>query len=69
MEPVPMTADGNLAFACPRCGTTVEERFYGACETCRTQLRAAMRLDAREIEVEAYTPKMNVVPNQVALKE
>jgi hypothetical protein len=27
-----------------------------------------MRLESRDITVEAYAPKMNVVPNQVALK-
>jgi hypothetical protein len=54
---------------CPRCKNSVEERFYGPCESCRSELRATMRLEAREIEVEAFVPKLNVVPNQVALKE
>lgn len=69
MEPLPSTPDGNLVFDCPRCGAAVEERFYGACEACRLQLRATMKLEAREVATEAYVPKMNVVPNQVALKE
>jgi hypothetical protein len=69
MDPIPTTANGDLAFECPRCKNAVEERLYGACEACRRELRATMRLDAREVEVEAYAPKMNVVPNQVALKE
>ncbi len=56
-------------FECPRCHQSVNERFYGPCESCRTELRATMRLQARDVEVEAYVPKMNVVPNQVALKE
>ena len=59
----------ETAFQCPRCGNQVDERFYGACDACRTELRATMRLESREVEVQAYTPKMNVVPNQVALKE
>ena len=69
MEPLATTATGDLAFECPRCRRSVQERFYGTCEACRAELRAAMRLEAREIEVDAYVPKMNVVPNQVALKE
>jgi hypothetical protein len=69
MDALPQTADGNLAFTCPRCHRPVEEQFYGACSACRSDLRATMRLEARDIEVEAYAPKMNVVPNQVALKE
>ena len=69
MEPIPTTDAGDLAFSCPRCGTAVEEARYGACDACRTQLRSTMRLEAREVNVEAYAPKMNVVPNQVALKE
>ena len=59
----------TTAFECPRCKQSVEERFYGPCEACRMELRATMRLDPQDIEVEAYVPKMNVVPNQVALKE
>jgi hypothetical protein len=61
--------DDQLAFECPRCHKPVEERFYGACDGCRTELRASMQLEAREVVVDSYTPKMNVVPNQVALKE
>jgi hypothetical protein len=70
-DPVPdaLSLPDTLSFVCPRCHTAVEERFYGPCEACRMDLRATMRLEARQIEVEAYTPKMNVVPNQVALKE
>lgn len=68
MDPLPITADGNLVFACPRCKRPVEERFYGACDACRTELASTMRLQPREIDVEAYTPKVNVVANQVAMK-
>ena len=56
-------------FACPRCSETVSERFYGPCTTCREQLRASLGGVARDVEIAAYEPKMNVVPNQVATKE
>ena len=59
----------SLAFDCPRCGTAVtDERFYGPCSSCRAELRQVGGV-AREVEVEAYEPKMNVVPNQVATKD
>lgn len=59
----------HTAFDCPRCGGAVEDRFYGPCPTCRQALRAAFAGEAREVEVAAYEPKMNVTPNAVALKE
>jgi len=58
-----------LDVVCPRCGGEVRERFYGPCETCRSALRAAVAGEARHVDVANYTPKMNVVPNQVATKE
>ncbi|CAB4892547.1 unannotated protein [freshwater metagenome] len=58
-----------LSFTCPRCSTDVNARFYGPCDDCRTQLRATLRGEAREIEVAEYVPKMNVTPNAVALKD
>ena len=60
---------GPEAFDCPRCGSHVAERFYGPCTTCRTQLRSTVGAVARDFAVEAYVPKMNVVPNQIATKE
>jgi hypothetical protein len=57
-----------LAFTCPRCSFEVTARFYGPCDACRTALRAVGG-DAREVEVVAYEPKMNVTPNQVATKD
>lgn len=55
---------------CPRCGQVlVDEAFYGPCGACRSQLRAAFAGLAREVEVVAYEPKMNVTPNAVAIKE
>ena len=63
-----MTTD-VLEFACPRCAAAVREAFYGPCEQCRTELVATMGGDSRDVEVAAYEPKMNVVPNQVATKD
>jgi hypothetical protein len=57
-----------LPFECPRCGRSADERFWGPCGACREEL-GAMGREAREVELAAYEPKMNVVPNQVATKE
>jgi hypothetical protein len=54
---------------CPRCGAAARELFYGPCASCREQLRATMGNEAREAQLTAYEPKVNVVPNQVATKE
>ena len=61
--------DELLEITCPRCGAAASARFYGPCDSCRTQMRAEIGREAREIEVEAYEPKMNVVPNAIASKE
>ena len=58
-----------LDFTCPRCAAEVHEDFYGPCDGCRTELGMRMRSSAREVEVEAFAPKMNVVPNQIASKD
>jgi hypothetical protein len=58
-----------VEFICPRCRTAVDARFYGPCETCRTQLRDAFRREGQIVEVAEYEPKMNVTPNAVALKD
>lgn len=58
-----------LDFTCPRCQLPAAEEFYGPCETCRTQLVEAYQGRARDVATEAYEPKMNVVPNQVATKD
>lgn len=58
-----------MEITCPRCRSVVEARFYGPCETCRTELRAAYRGEGRVVEVAEYEPKMNVTPNAVALKD
>ncbi len=56
-------------FSCPRCRTTVAERFYGPCESCRLELRVKYLGIGRVIEVAEYQPKLNVTPNAVALKD
>ena len=58
-----------MEFTCPRCNSTVEARFYGPCDGCRAQLRAAFQSEGRVVEVAEYVPKMNVTPNAVALKD
>ena len=54
---------------CFRCGARAPMRFRGLCDACRAHLRQTVRRDAREVLVEEYTPKMNVTPNAVALKD
>lgn len=63
-----MTTD-VVDFACPRCAADVHEEFYGPCGACRTELGMRMRSAARDVEVEAFAPKMNVMPNQIASKD
>jgi hypothetical protein len=63
------SADPGTAFACPRCGATVTERFYGPCGACRDELRLTFAGEGRDVEVSAYEPKMNVTPNAVATKD
>ncbi len=61
--------DELLAITCPRCGAAVDERFYGPCDSCRSELRATFAPEGRVVELAEYEPKMNVTPNAVALKE
>jgi hypothetical protein len=61
-------AEDLLTFDCPRCQRPATAEFYGPCPDCVTALRATGR-EAREVEVGAYEPKMNVVPNQIATKD
>ena len=56
-------------FACPRCGVTVTERFWGPCAACRSALVAAHRGQATEVETTRFEPAMHVTPNHVATKE
>jgi hypothetical protein len=64
-----METTADLEFDCPRCDAPTAAQFYGPCPTCREQLRVALGGEARDIEVEAYVPKMNVTPNAVASRE
>ena len=57
-----------MQIECPRCGSTVDEEFYGPCSACRVALRASGR-EARAVEAADYEPKMNVTPNAVATKD
>jgi hypothetical protein len=61
--------DDTTGFACPRCGSAVDEEFYGPCTACRVELRAVMRVQARVVDIAEYAPKINVTPNAVALKD
>jgi hypothetical protein len=62
-------SDEPLLIDCPRCGASSSVRFYGPCDTCRTDLRAAFSGAARTVEVADYEPRMNVTPNAVATKD
>lgn len=54
---------------CPRCHQPAAARFYGPCDACRTELRATMGGEGRHVEVAAFEPRANVVPNHVATRE
>ncbi len=58
-----------LTFDCPRCGRSTASEYWGPCGPCRDELVANLSREGREVEVGAFEPKMNVVPNQVATKE
>jgi hypothetical protein len=58
-----------ITFACPRCGLPAEETYWGPCTACRSDLATRAERVARVVEGERYEPKMNVVPNQVAIKD
>jgi hypothetical protein len=68
---LPSLADAPdvLDITCPRCGLAASVAFYGPCDHCRGELRAAHAGEARDVEAAAYEPKMNVTPNAVALKD
>lgn len=61
--------DVSESFACPRCGETVTERFYGPCGACREQLVATQGSAGREVVAERFEPAMHVTPNSVATKD
>jgi DnaJ-class molecular chaperone len=66
---IPAGGIDAMSVTCPRCGAAGEERFYGPCTSCRTELRAKYLGEGRVVEVAEYVPKMNVTPNAVALKD
>jgi hypothetical protein len=65
--------DASLRFTCPRCDRQVDERFYGPCATCRTDLVGSLgrTVTVGETDVAAarFEPARHVVPNHVATKE
>lgn len=61
--------DDLIDITCPRCARPAAVLFYGPCDDCRSELRTRVGGPARVVEVEAYEPKVNVIPNQVATKE
>jgi hypothetical protein len=68
------THDDHLEpFACPRCGQTVQERFWGPCGACRAELVATHQTDGDEraegAQTTRFEPAMHVVPNHVATKD
>jgi len=64
-----MTVFEALEMTCMRCGKPARMRFAGPCPDCVTELTAKFPGVARAVEAEEYTPKMNVTPNAVAVKE
>jgi hypothetical protein len=58
-----------MELTCPRCARSVDETYYGPCESCRQALRGAMQREARAMERTEFEPAMHVTPNAVALKE
>lgn len=61
--------DATALFDCPRCGSSVSQRFYGPCESCCFALRAKYVGLGRDMTAAEYVPKMNVTPNAVAQKD
>jgi hypothetical protein len=61
--------DEAIEFACPRCRSAARSRYYGPCDGCRDTLRNTLGGEARQLETEAFEPRMNVTPNAVALKD
>lgn len=61
--------DEDLSFDCPRCRQATTAHHYGPCGTCRSQLRAELSGEARDVEAADYEPKMNVTPNAIATKD
>ncbi len=73
MSSSPAADEALEPFECPRCATTVTERFWGPCRACRGQLTAAYGpaggASAPALESTRFEPAMHVVPNHVATKD
>jgi hypothetical protein len=64
-----MTQFDPVETTCMRCGKPAMLRFAGPCPDCVTELTARFPGIARDVVAEEYTPKMNVTPNAVAVKD
>ena len=64
-----MSINNEVQFVCPRCEKSVAKRFYGPSGVCRKELRLTLATNVSPIESEPFSPKVNVSPNSVALKE
>lgn len=66
-------SEDTQTFDCPRCGSSVAERFWGPCSACRQALVAAYRTEPAAAEdmvaANRFEPNMHVVPNHVATKD
>ena len=58
-----------MELTCPRCAGSVDQTYYGPCQSCRLALRATLQREARATERADFEPAMHVTPNAVALKE
>jgi hypothetical protein len=67
--PVTMTEFEPIDTTCMRCRQPARLRFAGPCPDCVAELTVRFPGIAREVATEEYTPKMNVTPNAVALKD
>ena len=72
----PARDHGGEPFECPRCGATVQERFWGPCRECRSALVATYApsdhdssSDDAQLAPARFEPVMHVVPNHVATKD
>lgn len=53
---------------CRRCERRARMRFAGLCDDCAAELRATLAGESRDVDA-TYTPKTNVTPNAVALRD
>ena len=62
-----MSAD-EIDHDCPRCHQPAQQRYYGPCPSCRTELATLAAGRAREVDAPTYEPKVNVTANAVAMR-